>query len=192
MFFVFLSPPISPSALISLKVCKDGVRGCDVSTWFTIGGSHLSFKEFRRILVWSSHTKSRSTFLMKAVCLFVSLSVPIIFVCRFHLDTIATKMRTSTPGQPKPPASTDSMDKGLASSSLHAMNPGVESNKTTKSQGPLSGGQLATGDCKEGAGGCIKVQNAQDASAVAARRRSNLEAKKFDKCPVCAQVHMYE
>ena len=111
---------------------------------------------------------------------------------RFHLDTIATRMRTLTPGQTRPPASTDSTDKGLASSSLHTMTPGAESSKPKKPPGSQAGGVQNSGDHGDGAPGQIEVRTSQDALAVTARRKASLEAKKLDKCLVCGQIHTYE
>ena len=111
---------------------------------------------------------------------------------RFRLDAIATRMRTASPGRARPATQQESTDQGLSSRSLHTMNtgPGGSERQGGKDAAPQPPGR--SGEASGAAGGRVEVKNAQDAATVAARRRTNLEAKKMDKCPVCAQVHTYE
>ena len=97
---------------------------------------------------------------------------------RVRLDTMAAKLRTTNPPNSKAPSGTvqgESTDKGLVSSTLLAQGDGKLQDKSAPKAGER-----------------IEVANAEDAKKIADRRRSNLEAKKLDKCPICAQQHMYE
>ena len=42
------------------------------------------------------------------------------------------------------------------------------------------------------AGGRIEVKTAQDAEAVAVKRKQSLAERKLDKCPVCGEIHTYK
>ena len=111
---------------------------------------------------------------------------------RLHLDTIATKMRATSPIRHKNTGVGESTDKGLASNSLHVLNSGTDAQTKPKPKVKPPDGPNPPGDSTGTGGGCIEVRSLQDAMAVAERRKASLVAKKMDKCPVCSQVHIYE
>ena len=115
---------------------------------------------------------------------------------KVRLDTMAAKMRG--PAQPslagsKVSANLDSTEKGLTSSSLHTQGgqketqlPPHKSVATPAIEKPGVGGD------KRAAGGRIEVKTAQDAKAVADKRKQSLAERKLNKCPVCGETHTYE
>ena len=110
---------------------------------------------------------------------------------RVRLDTMAAKLHTpvAPPGKSgNASASSESTDKGLISSSLHAQG-------SDRGGNPQGGAGKAQGIPKEPADdktGRVDVKTTQDAVKVAERRKASLEARKLDKCPVCDQNHFYE
>ena len=114
---------------------------------------------------------------------------------RVRLDTMAAKLRTpATPAVKQAAANSDSTEKGLTSSSLHA-----QTSDRDAASGSGGGSRAASKpkDQSEARGGDdrparLEVKTSQDASKVAERRKANLEARKLDKCPVCDQHHFYE
>ena len=110
---------------------------------------------------------------------------------RLRLDMMAARMRggAAATSTPKSGPAHETTDKGLVSSALHA----------SKSAEPAAAKALAKpGADKTPVGGTsgpstrVEVRTAQDAEAIAARRKASLEAKKMDKCPVCSAQHSYE
>ena len=107
---------------------------------------------------------------------------------RVRLDTMAARLRapaatTSKPGHP--PASQESTDKGLVSSALHAQG-------SDRGGGQQGGAVKTPKDPAVEKPGRVDVKTPQDAAMVAERRKTSLESRKLDKCPVCDQHHFYE
>ena len=108
---------------------------------------------------------------------------------RVRLDAMAAKLRVPPNVSGRSANQSESTDKGLISSALHAQgsdkvndaNATVDPPPRTK---PKSG--------EEGASARIDVKTVNDAQAVAEKRKLSLEARKIDKCPVCGLVHTYE
>ena len=115
---------------------------------------------------------------------------------RVRLDTMAARMRGpaqhSSSGS-KAATSLDSTDRGLTSSSLHAQG-GPKDNppNSYKPAVPPVVEKTGAGGDKPAGGGRIEVKTAQDAKAVAEKRKQSLAERKLDKCPVCGETHTYE
>ena len=112
---------------------------------------------------------------------------------RVRLDLMAAKLRTPAAANHRAtPASSESTEKGLTSSSLHA-----QGSDRANVSGPAGGSGARPKESSDNAssgpkGERIEVKTKQDALNVAEKRKTSLEARKLDKCPVCGQVHHYE
>ena len=108
---------------------------------------------------------------------------------RFHLDGLASKLQApanaNQTSKQKHKTLTDSMDKGLAGGSHHSQEVEVSREGRLGDDVPLVVDGAATGVRSD-------VSSSKDAQEVAAKWKSNLEAKKMDKCPLCHGVHFYE
>ena len=109
-----------------------------------------------------------------------------------RLDALARKAKpaaaqTATPKSTLPAGGTD---QPLYAGS-HATMQGKEEQSDGQVHAGSSGG--SGGDAASGArGGRVDVTTAQQAKEVAEKRRTNLETKKLDKCPMCKLQHSYE
>ena len=110
---------------------------------------------------------------------------------KVRLDTMASRLRENTAPSSRPaPQSSESTDKGLSSNALHAQGSdrGAAGGSKQSSSPKRQAGDASQGDKPAR----IEVKTTQEALQVAERRKTNLEAKKLDKCPVCASQHFYE
>ena len=133
----------------------------------------------------------------KAEFLFKWLEIQRQNAIRVRLDLMAARLRNpaahqAASGRNSQP--TDSTDKGLVSSSLHAQaidkpapvksgGGSVAKPKESEKEAPKTSSEKTTR---------IEVKTVRDAEEVAERRKKNLEARKVDKCPLCNQQHQYE
>ena len=100
---------------------------------------------------------------------------------RVRLDTMAAKLRGEPQTTAKPKAPADTTDKGLQSQSLHVLD-ATRAGSEQQDKQPGSGAH----------GGRLDVNSDEDAKMIAERRKTNLIAKKLDRCPVCDIQHTYE
>ena len=107
---------------------------------------------------------------------------------RVRLDALAAKLR-APPSVRKKCDQTESTDKGLMSSALHAQGSDkVSDANATVDPPPRTKPKLG----EDGAGQDRGQDDQGRTSAVAEKRKLSLESRKIDKCPVCGQVHTYE
>ena len=108
---------------------------------------------------------------------------------RVRLDVLAAKLR-APPGAPgKGAAPTETTDKGLLSSALHAQGTSKVGDVSVAAD-PSPRTKPKSGE--EGGSARIEVKTNKDAQDVADKRKLSLEARKIDKCPVCGQAHTYQ
>ena len=101
---------------------------------------------------------------------------------RVRLDMMAAKMRggNTATSSSKPNVSSESTDKGLFTSAHHA------SESTSRADPAAADKPIGDRAAR------VDVKTLQDAQTVAAQRKTGLEARKLDKCPVCGTQHTYE
>ena len=108
-----------------------------------------------------------------------------------HLDAIARKPvhAPTASSQHKPQQSSGGTDKGLYQ----------PAHGTLQTQAVVSDSQVHAGgseDTAKGSGASvgdrIAVKTLQDAQEVCRKRKTNLEAKKMDSCPLCKKQHTFE
>ena len=108
---------------------------------------------------------------------------------RVRLDAMAAKLRAPPSASGRGATQTESTDKGLMSSALHAQ----ASEKVNDANAALNPPpQTKPKRGEDGGSARIEVKTSQDAQEVAEKRKLSLESRKIDKCPVCGQVHTYQ
>ena len=108
---------------------------------------------------------------------------------RVRLDALAAKLRAPPSVSGRGANQTESTDKGLMSSALHAQGTDhVEDANATVDPPPRTKPKLG----EDGGNARIEVKTNKDAQVVAEKRKLSLESRKIDKCPVCGLVHTYE